>query len=273
MSLLAPATSLRARDRDEMERAVHALEHASFAIRLAELAGQPVHRLFGSLPAFANRRVHRLVERAILRCLKIAIESMDGDAPAEPPSTWVPRVIAGVSGGVGGLFGALALPIELPLTTMVMLRSIAEIAQDHGEDLTQLPSRLACLEVFALGGRHARDKGALTYYATRATLARLTREVTSLLLQQGSTEATAALTARVAATISSRFGPAVAERLAATAVPVVGLVTGATVNMLFMDHYQQVARGHFTIRSLERRYGAAEIEALYGGIAIRGRSA
>jgi hypothetical protein len=273
MSLLTPAATLRPSDQDEMERAVHALERASFAIRLAELAGQPVHRLFSSLPTFANRRVNRLVERAILKCLQVAIDSMDGDTPAEPPSTWVPRVIAGVSGGLGGLFGAFALPVELPLTTMIMLRSIAEIAQNHGEDLTQLPSRFACLEVFALGGRRARDNHALTYYATRTTLARLTREVTSLLVEEGTTEATATLTARAAATISSQFGPAVSERLAATAVPVVGLLTGATVNMVFMDHYQQVARGHFTIRRLERRYGAAEIEALYARFAVSGRSA
>ena len=76
-------------------------------------------------------------------------------------------------------------------------------------------------------------------------------------------EVTTTLAVRVAATISSRFGPAVAERLAATAVPIAGLVSGATVNMLFMQHYQRLAHGHFTIRRLERQYGAARIETLY----------
>jgi hypothetical protein len=42
--------------------------------------------------------------------------------------------------------------------------------------------------------------------------------------------------------------------------------------MIFMNHYQQVARGHFTIRRLERCYGAAEIETLYGRIAATGRA-
>jgi len=37
--------------------------------------------------------------------------------------------------------------------------------------------------------------------------------------------------------------------------------------MVFMEHYQQLAQGHFTIRKLERRYGAPEIETVYGRIA------
>ena len=45
--------------------------------------------------------------------------------------------------------GALAL--ELPFTTTLMLRSIAGIAARHGENLEEPGSRLACLEVFALG--------------------------------------------------------------------------------------------------------------------------
>jgi hypothetical protein len=258
-------------DEGELARAVHDLEHASFAIRLAELAGQPVNRVLTKIPSFANRRVNRIVEGAILKCLNVAIESMDDEARSEAPSAWVPRVIAGVTGGLGGLFGAFALPVELPLTTMVMLRSIAEIAQDQGEDLSQLPNRLACLEVFALGGRRKDNNQALAYYAVRATLARLTGDMARLMVEHGTTEATTRLAARVVATISSRFGPAVAERLAATAIPIVGLVSGATVNMVFTNHYQQVARGHFTIRRLERRYGAAEIETLYGRIAATGR--
>jgi len=263
MTSAAPDVLLLPEHRAELERAVHALEHQSFASRLAELTGQPVSRLFGAMPTFVSRRVNRIVENAILKSLEVAISSMEGEVLDEPPSSWVPRVIAGVTGGLGGLFGAFSLPVELPLTTMVLLRSIAEIAQSHGEDLTQLPSRLACLEVFALGAGGPRETSILIYYATRVLLSGLTRDVAHLVVAQGTTEVTSALAARVAATISSRFGPAVAERLAATAIPIAGIVSGATVNMLFMQHYQRLAHGHFTIRRLERQYGAARIETLY----------
>ena len=81
------------------------------------------------------------------------------------PSRWVPRVMTGLAGGFGGLFGAFALPIELPFTTTLMLQSIADIARHYGEDLARPEARLACLEVFALGdprsGRRAAAKQAL----------------------------------------------------------------------------------------------------------------
>ena len=267
MTIAAPNTLLLPAERAELERAVHALEHQSFASRLAELTGQPVSRLFAAMPTFVSRRLDRVVENAVLKSLEVAISSMEGEVPDEPPSSWVPRVIAGVTGGLGGLFGAFSLPVELPLTTTVLLRSIAEIAQSHGEDLKQLPSRLACLEVFALGARGPRENNILTYYATRALLSGLTRDVAGLGVALGTAEVTTTLAARIAASISSRFGPAVAERLAATAVPIAGLVSGAAINVLFMEHYQQLAHAHFTIRRLERQYGEAEIKTLYSRMA------
>ncbi|MGB9655552.1 MAG: EcsC family protein, partial [Pseudolabrys sp.] len=30
---------------------------------------------------------------------------------------------------------------------------------------------------------------------------------------------------------------------------------GAAINYAFIDHFQSVARGHFTVRRLERKYG------------------
>ena len=46
------------------------------------------------------------------------------------------------------------------------------------------------------------------------------------------------------------------DRIAAGALPVVGAVGGATINVVFMNHFQQVAAGHFAVRRLERQYGA-----------------
>jgi hypothetical protein len=41
-----------------------------------------------------------------------------------------------LSGAAGGTFGLAALPVELPVSTTIMLRSIAEIARSEGEDLS-----------------------------------------------------------------------------------------------------------------------------------------
>jgi hypothetical protein len=44
---------------------------------------------------------------------------------------------------------------------------------------------------------------------------------------------------------------------------VVGAVGGAAVNLAFIEHFQDVARGHFTVRRLERVYGAEIVRAEY----------
>jgi hypothetical protein len=44
---------------------------------------------------------------------------------------------------------------------------------------------------------------------------------------------------------------------------VLGAVGGATVNVIFMDYFQRIAQGHFTIRRLERRYGQMVVRRHY----------
>jgi hypothetical protein len=40
-------------------------------------------------------------------------------------------------------------------------------------------------------------------------------------------------------------------------------VGGATVNVIFMNHFQRIALGHFTVRRLERVYGPALVRRHY----------
>jgi hypothetical protein len=56
------------------------------------------------------------------------------------------------------------------------------------------------------------------------------------------------------------------RRYAACCWPVVGALGGATINVLFIDHFQDMARGHFIVRRLERRYGQDEVEKKYGEV-------
>jgi hypothetical protein len=65
--------------------------------------------------------------------------------------------MSGVSGAVGGFFGLPALALELPVSTTLLLRAIADIARSEGEPIKSTESRLACLEVFALGGNSRSD--------------------------------------------------------------------------------------------------------------------
>ena len=67
--------------------------------------------------------------------------------------------------------------------------------------------------------------------------------------------------------VAARFGVVVSQKVAAQALPVVGAIGGAAVNYAFMEHFQDVARGHFTVRRLERLYGKEAIRAEYDAIA------
>ena len=163
-----------------------------------------------------------------------------------------------MAGGFAGVFGAVALPLELPLTTILMLRSIAYIARHYGEDLNKMEARLACVEVFAYGAEQRADVG---YYASRAMLGRLTTEAASLLAHRGATNASAPAVAALTHEIASRFGVVVYEKIAVSAVPLASAASAAAINVAFMNHFQKIARGHFMLRRLERIYGAERVRA------------
>jgi len=268
MSLVEPTVSLSPAHRQVLERAVHRLEDQDFAGRLADYAGQPVTRLIRRMPKFASRRINKAVEIAILNCLKIAIRSIEPQskrAPAQRASS----LLAGLTGGVSGFFGMPALALELPVTTTLMLRAIADIARHHGEDLSRLEARLACLEVFALGAPQSKQPGHLGYYASRAFLGRLTADASALLLERGLANVSASMVSGLVAEIAARFGIVVSERAAASAIPVLGAVGGATINVIFMNHFQRVAHGHFAVRRLERHYGPHVVREAYEELSSR----
>jgi len=77
------------------------------------------------------------------------------------------------------------------------------------------------------------------------------------------TEKGAPAIARFITIIASRYGVNVSEKIAAQAVPLIGAAGGALINTIFIDHFQDMARGHFIIRRLERVYGPDEVKRQY----------
>jgi hypothetical protein len=59
----------------------------------------------------------------------------------------------------------------------------------------------------------------------------------------------------------------VTQKVAAQTLPLVGGLGGAAVNYAFIEHFQDVARGHFTVRRLERIYGKEKVRSEYDLIA------
>jgi hypothetical protein len=254
---------LSADDQQALAAAVRRLEQPSLAGRLAALAGKPVGLLQRALPAAAATAVARVARHALERALDVALFSLGNTRFVGGRK--LHSGLACTSGAIGGAFGLPALAVELPVSTIIMLRAIAAIAREEGEDLADPRTGLACLEVFALGGPTADDSGADTdYFAVRAMLARGLVEIADFAIDKGAIKEGAPLFVKFMAQIASRFGVVVSQKLAAQAVAVVGALGGAAINLAFTEHFQDVARGHFTVRRLERVYGAELVQAEYG---------
>lgn len=245
-------------DRQALEAAVRRLENPSLAARLTSVVGTPFEQSLRLLPAGLQRAVHAAAEASVRRALETAITSLPSRR-----GPWSARALGIASGAVGGWFGAPALLLELPLSTVIMLRAIAQIAAAEGEDLSSLESRLACMEVFALGGRARSDDAAETgYYGLRVALAMHLSGVA-----QGGGSAAVAHFVRA---VAHRFGVAVSHKVALGLVPVISAASSAALNGVFVQHFEEMARGHFTVRRLERRYGAEPVAEEYRVLAARG---
>jgi hypothetical protein len=256
-------STLTIADQRVLWQAACSLERESLVARLSELTGEPITRMFRMLPMQVSRQVHAVVQRALWRALRIALYKMDSGFP-EPGAAGF-KVMSGITGGVSGFFGAATLAVELPLTTTLMLRSIAGIARKEGEDLRHPGARLACLEVFALGPR--RDGSAApaeaSYYAVRAVLSKTVSEAARLFAERGVARQSSPIIVDLITALGSRFGLVVSEKVAAGAIPVVGAIGGAAVNLAFMEHFQKLAQAHFSIRRLERQHGPEEVHRVY----------
>jgi hypothetical protein len=145
-----------------------------------------------------------------------------------------------------------------------MLRSIADIARSEGEDLRSIESKLACIQVFAFGGKSEQDDASETaYYAVRSVLTSTVSDASRYIAQKGFTEKGAPALVRLINVVASRFSVVVSEKIGAQLVPIIGAAGGAIINVIFTEHFQEMARGHFIVRRLERKYGADAVRREY----------
>jgi hypothetical protein len=269
-------------DLAKLAGAVAQLERPGLAGRMASVLGTPVERLLERLPGGVQQQINKVTEEALTKALQAAMKTLDGQS-AKSPWNLGHKVAATISGVTGGMFGAPALVAELPVTTVIILRSIADIARSKGENLDEPEVRLACLEVFALGSGDADLPGGAVdtvspeaeaeskviragYFLTRAAMAQQVSAAAEILTKGAASKGSSALT-KLIATIASRFGVAVSEKVAAQAIPVIGGIGGGLINALFVDHFQKTADAHFTVRALERTYGAQEVRWQYERLA------
>jgi hypothetical protein len=234
----------------ELQTVLDRLEHGrGVLVRLADLMGSAVGqaarlgvRGMGMAPGL-QAKLQGLAETAIVRAFDIAALGVGAPGGA-PRAAWrepAAQAAVAVSGAIGGFGGIAGVVPDIGFTTLTIMREIAEIAREEGEDLHDPETRRACIEVFALRSFPAErgtEESELGFFSARALLRG--RPIVMLVAEA-----------------AAQYGIGLSRRFTAQMVPVAGALCGASLNAAFLSHYRALARAHFTIRRLERAYGPA----------------
>lgn len=261
-------------DLDDLHRAVKLLESPSLTARLSNAVGSVIETGFALLPGDASKEIGSVVEAALHHAADIAFRTLENEPNRQASTVWN-KVYTGLSGAVGGSLGWVTMLAEVPASTVLMVRAIADIARSEGFDLDDIETKSSCLEVLALGGNSGDDDDSdMGYYTFRGFAAASVNEMGKALAEVAaknaskqaqivSTTQVGELLSKVIQLVAERLGIVITQKLATMMVPVVGAVAGATVNIMFMDYYQDVARGHFIVKRLEKKYGVNDVRATY----------
>lgn len=257
--------------KNKIKNAKNILENPGFFIKVCNKIGKPIELGMSKLPAKAQKVIEKAVKASLEQALKTAVFTMNASDNTEP-SNWWHRIAVIATGAAGGAFSWVALPIELPISTVIMLRSIADHARPQGFDITDYKTRMECLSVFALGSdKKPENINESSYYAVRGALAKLLTEAAEYIAQRAGVEAITEESERLLAPqivkfierIAARFNLVVTEKAASVAIPLIGAIDGATINTLFINHFQDTASSHFAIKRLEHKYGEEIIRSVY----------
>ncbi len=250
-TLAESASFLTAHEQDELwQAAILMADSRGLMMRLTAMFGRRIEALRARISKTGDRyggqawadltqRAQDAVEDTLWNSYGLATFGLAAvpriARPKQPRGNGAHKLAAAASGVASGFVGLPGVLFDIPFTTTTILRSIAEIARDSGEDLAAEDTKRACLEVLAFGGpSSADDETEIGYWATRIGMNHL---AVNVLIRSA----------------AGRFGIVVSEKFLAQAVPVAGAVAGGALNYAFTDYYQTMARVHFCLRSLDRR--------------------
>ncbi|HQU05594.1 MAG TPA: EcsC family protein, partial [Acidocella sp.] len=148
---------------------------ALFGRQVEALRGQVFKtggKIGGATWADLNQRVQGAVEDVLWNAYEVATFGLEETPqimrPKAPRGNTLHRLATTASGGASGFVGLPGILLDIPFTTAMILRTIAEVARDHGESLTNEDTKRACLGVLAFGGLSDADEDSETgHWAAR----------------------------------------------------------------------------------------------------------
>jgi hypothetical protein len=253
-------------DMQDLQCAARILEFPTFTAQVSKVIGKPAELTLKSLPAPVKSKVGEYTQACFEAAFRVVLLTVDTKKRFKKASNLLHKGLVVATGATGGFFGGATMAAELSLSTGIMMRSIAEVAREEGEDLTAVESRLACIAVLGLDTSNITGTEKIDtsrYFLIRRAMADELTTAAEYLASNTVTDETAPIVAKFLNKIAERFGIQLTEKMVAELVPVIGAVTAASLNYLFIAHFQRIARGHFMIRRLERVYGKERIKIEY----------
>jgi hypothetical protein len=267
-------------EKEFVKEAFKFLEHPSLLIRISNSFGVPIEASLKKLPKRYSHAITSATRNALEKGVQVisrTLEKKPGQnfraSETEAKLTGLLHTAAGFSiGAVGGFFGLMALPIELPLATGIIFRSILSIANEFEADINDPQVQMECIYILSLGSSKsaADDQMESAYWTSRASFAGLIGEAAKYVSQGGlkaasnkaSRDAAPALV-RLLSRVAQSFEVNVTEKFLAQAVPVVGALGGGAINAAFTDYFSDAARFHFGLKKLEAKYGQEFVQDQY----------
>lgn len=223
-------------------------------MRIVNLAGDKVEGGMRMLPKPARARIETAARAALSRSYDVASRTRGpgngaGVLEAAFGVDRAARIMATLSGAIGGLGGLTTAMAELPVATTMIFRAVQRVAEANGEDPLSEETRAECLRVFGAGGPSAEDDGIDTaFLGARLGLSGVAVN-------------------RLISRVAPRFAAVLGQKLAGQAVPILGAAAGAGTNYAFIDYYVEVAHVHFGLRRLARLHGEDRVlEAFHAAL-------
>ncbi len=265
-------------DLAKLERAVVLLESPTLTAQITNLLGKVVK--IDLLPNYIQGKIVGIAEQALDTVFNVASSTMEDKQKVSSPL--LHKLAAAATGGAGGFFGMTAILVEMPISITIMMRSILDIAREEGFSLRSYETRMECIKVFGLGSNLSQDddESESGYFLSRVALDRITQSLSKTAMEIAAKDigvkqfATTNIPSQIIEPVSKamikliqavaqRFGVVLTEEAAAKLVPGLGAVTGSMLNTMFVDYYQDMAKGHFMVKKLEQKYSEELIKTEY----------
>jgi len=262
-------------------RAIAELEHNSHTWLLA--LTDKVGTLVKKLPSQITYAISLVIEPVLKGSNRLASvthvptepQSMAGQFLSYLSGEVFHRAAVVTTGAASGFFGAPGALADVAASTTLVLRSIQEIAQGYGEDLTSASGLADCLAVLAMGGPSSDDNDLDEgFWTTRAALhlaitpAALEAALASKTAQEVASKEAIKRVLESAAfkKVLERYAISTQAAFAEKAVPFVGAAAGAIINYQFMRHYQQMTHVLYRLKRLEQAYDPGQVMSCYASV-------